>query len=219
MNNAYGDGGGPRAAFTLPPDQDELIKLAKCGDRQAYVELYQCYEKRLFLIIMKITKNPEDAEDILQESLMKAFVNLERFDCRSKFSTWLTRIAINSAFMMCRKRRSRLEMSIDRETDIGCLSEMQVADRAPNAEEYLQLTQRDHQVNVAILRLPDNLRVPLQTQLTEDLSVNELATVLGISVPATKSRLMRARGRVRDTLMGRMRQSVVVRDICTSARS
>ena len=214
MNSAYRDSRERWAEPTLRLNEEELIKRAKCGDRQAYVELYQRHERRLFFVIMKIIKNAEDAEDILQESLMKAFINLDGFNCRSAFSTWLTRIAINSAFMLCRKRRRRLEMSIDREADIGWLGELQVPDRAPNAEEYFEIAQRDHQVTVAILRLPENLRVPLQAQLADNLSIEELASVLGISVPAAKSRLMRARCRVRKTIMRMAQQRKTSSDAC-----
>ena len=179
------------------PNEEELVRLAKLGDGLAYSELCRRHARRVFLIVFRMTKNREDAEDVLQEALMKALVHLEGFDGRSAFSTWLTRIAINCALMLRRKTRSHFELSIDQDDQSDSSPAIQIADRTLSAEERLRITQRDRQVNRAIQRLPPSLRVPLELQIAEDLPVRELAIRLGISVPATKSRLLRARMRVR----------------------
>jgi RNA polymerase sigma factor (sigma-70 family) len=197
MQVAFSENLTTRNTSNRPPEEHELVRLAKGGDGLAYTELCRRYARRVFLIVFRITKNREDAEDVLQEALMKALIHLEGFDGRSAFSTWLTRIAINSALMLRRKRRNDFEFSIDHDNQADSNSAIQIADRTPSAEEHLRITQLDRQVHRAIQRLPSLLRVPLELQIAEDLPIRELAIRLGISVAATKSRLLRARRRVR----------------------
>jgi RNA polymerase sigma-70 factor (ECF subfamily) len=124
---------------------------------------------------------------------MKGLIHLRGFEGRSAFSTWLTRIAINGALMMRRKRGSRFDRSIESMGESGSLGEVNLADRTPSAEVQMDLYETNRQIHRAIQRLPWTLRGPLGLQISEDLPVKELANRLGISVPATKSRLMRAR--------------------------
>ncbi len=205
MANASGNKvGGTDELPTLHAEQ-VLIFLAKDGDRAAYTELYRLHAKTVFRTVFRITGNREDAEDVLQEASMKAFFHLKGFDGRSKFSTWLTRIAINSALMMRRKTRNRIEISIDQDYESGSGTTFQVPDQAPDPERRMHITERDIHLNRAVKRLSTTLQKPLELQLKLDLSLNELAVELGISVPATKSRLLRAREKVRGSLMGSMR--------------
>lgn len=176
--------------------EEALIIRAKSGDRAAYAELYRRHAKKAFHVVFRITKNREDAEDVLQEALVKALVHLKGFDGRSAFSTWLTRIAINVALMLRRKRKTHFEGSIERFEELGSSLDIQVPDLTPSAEDLMHKKERDRQVNRAIQRLPSILRLPIELQLSEELSVKELATRLGISVSATKSRLLRARNLV-----------------------
>src|ERR1700729_2627986 len=94
-------------------DHDLLIASAQAGQEWAFVELCTRYSRRVFNTIYGLTRNREDAEDALQDSMMRAFLHLKQFDGRSSFATWFTRIGINSALMILRKRRIRLETSID----------------------------------------------------------------------------------------------------------
>jgi RNA polymerase sigma-70 factor (ECF subfamily) len=205
MVNASGNNlGGTDALPTLHAEQ-VLILLAKDGDRAAYTELYRLHAKTVFRTVLRITGNREDAEDVLQEASMKALIHLKGFDGRSKFSTWLTRIAINSALMMRRKTRNRIEISIDQDYEPGSGATCQVPDQAPDPEYRMHIAEREIHLNRAVNRLSTKLRTPLELQLKLDLSLNELAAELGISVPATKSRLLRARQKVRGSLMGSMR--------------
>src|ERR1700733_10724049 len=89
-----------------------LVAAAKDGDRQAYAELCCRYSQRIFRTVLRITGNTADAEDTLQEALLKAYVHIGRFEGRSAFSTWLNRIAINSALMLLRKKRSHYVYSL-----------------------------------------------------------------------------------------------------------
>ena len=94
-------------------DEEMLIEAAQAGEEWAFVELCTRNSKRVFNTIYGVTKNREDAEDALQDSMMRAFLHLKQFDGRSSFATWFTRIGINSALMILRKRRIRLETSMD----------------------------------------------------------------------------------------------------------
>jgi RNA polymerase sigma-70 factor, ECF subfamily len=197
MKNAYRESSINEAVSNVPSDEEELVRLARTGDGLAYTELCRRHARRVFLIVLRITKNREDAEDVVQEALMKALVHLEGFDGRSAFSTWLTRIAINCALMLRRKRRNHFEFSIDHDDQSDSNAAIQIADRTPSAEERLRINQMDRRVHRAIQRLPSSLRVPLELQIAEDLPLRELAIRLGVSVPAIKSRLLRARMKVR----------------------
>ena len=197
MKNVYSESSSAGTTPNGQPDEEELVQLAKAGDGLAYTELCRRHARRVFLIVFRITKNREDAEDVLQEALMKALVHLDGFDGRSAFSTWLTRIAINCALMLRRKRRNHFEFSIDHDDQSDSNAAIQIADRTPSAEERLRINQMDRRVHRAIQRLPSSLRVPLELQIAEDLPIRELAIRLGVSVPAAKSRLLRARRRVR----------------------
>jgi len=176
--------------------EESLIILAKSGDRAAYGELYRRHAKMAFHVVLRMTKNRDDAEDVLQEALIKALVHLKGFDGRSAFSTWLTRIAINVALMMRRSKKSRFERSIDGIEEADSHGEIQVADLSPSAEVLLHWEETHRQIDRAIQRLPLTLRMPIELQFSEDLHVKEVAVRLGLSLPATKSRLLRARNLV-----------------------
>src|ERR1700727_3235791 len=90
-----------------------LVAAAKDGDHQAYTELCRRHSKQILRTILRITRDVADAEDTLQETLLKAYVHIGRFEGRSAFSSWLTRIAINSALMLSRKKRSHYVCSLE----------------------------------------------------------------------------------------------------------
>ena len=178
-------------------EEQSLLDLAKEGNKTAYAELYRRHAKRVYQIVFRMTRNHEDAEDVLQDAVMKAFIHLNGFEGRAAFSSWLTRIAINGVLMMRRKRMSHHESPIE---GVGGSDGIQIPGRAPDAEEQVVRSETVNQVRSAIERLPPVLRVPLQHQLAEDLPVKDLANKLGISVPATKSRLLRAKSLVRQSM-------------------
>ena len=151
------------------------------------------HAKNVYHVVFRMTKNREDTEDVLQETLMKAFIHLGGFEGRSAFSSWLTRIAINGVLMMRRKRRSHPESSIE---GVGGSDEIQIRDETPDTEQQILRKERIYRVRRAIQKLPPILRTPLQHHLAEELPLKDLASRLGISGPATKSRLLRARSLV-----------------------
>lgn len=179
----------PRPMFVGPTEQ-ELVRLAKLGDREAYAELYRRHSKMIYHVVFRMTGNREDTEDVLQDAAIKAFLHMNGFREQSAFSSWLTRIAINGVLMLRRKQNCRRAISTDASTGMG---ELQLPDTAANAEMRMQETERVNKIHQAIRRLPIILRVPLQLQISEELSVRDLAKRLGITVAATKTRLFRAR--------------------------
>lgn len=172
---------------------DLLVAAAQDGQEWAFVELCTRYSKRVFNTLYGVTKNREDAEDALQDSMMRAFLHLKQFDGRSSFATWFTRIGINSALMILRKRRVRLETSMDTTADEETWQTWQIADHSPTPEERYAGYERSHHLKKAICRLPDALRSVVELGQMEGHSMKQIARNMGISIPATKSRLARAK--------------------------
>lgn len=178
----------------------ELVRAAQHGSNAAFDELQVLYRQRLFRQIVAITGNREDAEDALQDALLRAFVKLQSFEGRSHFYTWLSRIAINSALMKIRKRRQRAEIAL--ECSIGAEGEplpLEVSDTALNPEQICDLRQRVQKTFSAIKRLEPSLRSVIQIGVAEGLSMEEIAQALYITEPAAKARLHRARRRLRSS--------------------
>ena len=180
-----------------PRNDQHLVLAARSGCRAAFNELWDLYSRRVYKTILSITNNAQDAEDALQDSFLRAFVALESFEGRASFYTWLTRIAINSALGILRKRRCRPETSLDstsqqEDENVGD----QLRDLAPNPEQIFGQQQRHAKLMQAIRKLPRDLREAVHVRLTEDCSVKEVAYRLNISQAAAKSRLYRARTRL-----------------------
>lgn len=175
----------------------EIVAAVRAGSSAAFDELQRLYSRRLFSTILRITKNREDAEDALQDTFLQAFVALPRFECRSSVYSWLTRIAINSALMMLRRRRTR------REANAVSLSEgcdgylpLEIVDKSSNPEQVCEVRQRCNRLVDAIQKLKPQLRAPIEIQLAHECSLKEIAEALKISLPAVKSRLYRARAQL-----------------------
>ncbi|WP_058189283.1 RNA polymerase sigma factor [Terracidiphilus gabretensis] len=191
-----------RGAEPHVPFSDELLVLAaQDGHEWAFTELCSRCSRRILIMLFKITKNHEDAEDVLQESILKAYVHFKNFNQASTFSTWLTRISLNSAFMMLRRRRVRPERSADEPADAGKnQSHWEIADRRANAEELFIDHENDVRLRTAISRLPTPYRQVIEIRQQTDGSLKEIAQRTGITVAATKSRMMRAKKALRASL-------------------
>jgi RNA polymerase sigma-70 factor, ECF subfamily len=180
----------------------ELLSMAKLGDSGAFVELSQLHSNRLLRRIYQITRNWHDAEDAVQDATLRAFSHLKDFQGKSSFSTWLTRIAINSALMILRKKRGCYEIPLESIDDSGNSYECwEVKSPAENPERRLERKEREELLRDAILRLPRVLREVVELQQARGYSIIEIAEALSISVPAVKSRLSRARMTLRTELL------------------
>jgi RNA polymerase sigma-70 factor (ECF subfamily) len=151
-------------------------------------------------LILRVTKNREDAEDALQDSILRAFRNLHQFDGRSSFATWFTRIGINSALMILRKQRIRQETSFGAEEDGETWDLCQIADHSPNPEQCFFKHQSARHLRSAIGGLPPTLRTIVESGPMEGRSMKEIARNMGITVPAAKSRLARAKAALRTSM-------------------
>ena len=171
---------------------EALVAAAKLRDHPAFVELWTRHSRTAFNVAYRITGNRDDAEDAIQDAWMKAYVHLGTFDGRARFSTWLTRIAINSALMILRRKRARSETSMEI-ADGDTWQHWEIADQTKNVEELYARHERVEHLRQAICRLHPTLRNVVEIRQSDDRSVKEVAELAGISVAATKSRLLRAR--------------------------
>jgi RNA polymerase sigma-70 factor (ECF subfamily) len=198
MNSIEQNGGALTLAHGKDKEVDLLLVLAACsGDSHAFVELSKPHSKRILLTLYRITRNWQDAEDALQEALMKAFLRLDSFQGKASFSTWFTSIAVNTALMLLRKRRGVLELAIDNTGEAGTYNGWDLQDSRDNPEQCFERQQRADLIQSGILQLPPGLRTVIELKLSRDLSNKEIAQCLGISLAATKSRLLRARAALR----------------------
>jgi len=172
----------------------ELVAASRAGSNAAFEELQSRHSRRLYRRIQSITRNHEDAEDALQETFLRAYLALDSFEGRSQFASWLTRIAINSALMVLRRRRTRAEVSLEPPSESGEPAQsIDVRDTALNPEQLYDLRQRSHCALSAIGKLNTNLRTPMTTWIEQECSVKEVARTLDLSLATVKARLHRAR--------------------------
>ena len=182
-------------------DETALVARAKAGDIAAFSELVKQYDRRVFRMAKQITQNDEDAEDVLQETFLKAYSHLDDFQGNSRFYTWLVRIAVNEALMKLRKRRSDRTVPLDDPIDTGedeLVREVAVWDENP--EERYSRDELGQILDEAIQSLKPAYRTVFVLRDIEELSIEETAEALNLSISAVKSRLLRARLQLREKL-------------------
>ena len=195
-----------------------LLAAAKQGQTEAFGALCEPLARKLVQSAQRITRNREDAEDALQDAFMSAFIHIKNFDGRSSFSTWLTRIAINSALMTLRKKRSSREIPIG-SGELGANGVgWDVPDPSANPEKLYAQREKQRILREAICELRPTIRQAVEIQLRE-LSMEETAGMIGVSVAAAKGRLFHGRRALRKAFRLRTNQhgrtySYVRRDGC-----
>jgi RNA polymerase sigma-70 factor (ECF subfamily) len=172
-----------------------LLRLPCSGNRQALDDLFVSSSAHLYRAAFRILSNPHDAEDAVQDSLLCAFRNLNQFHGRSRFSTWLYRIAINSSLMRLRKRKCRREFSLE---PVSTGEELVVPridplSDEPNPEEQCALVEQRKILSEALLKLPSLLRTAIELCDLEGLPTKDAAQRLGVSLSTMKARLFRSR--------------------------
>jgi RNA polymerase sigma factor (sigma-70 family) len=173
---------------------DRLVRAAQNGHSWAFDTLCERYERRIFRSALRITRNREDAEDSVQDALLSAFVHIRGFDGRSSFATWLTRIAINSALMILRKKRSSIEIASKDSHDAAAVEQsLEMPDHAPNPEKRYVQKEEVSALKEAIQALRPSLRDVVEIQQLQERSLRETAAAMRISIAATKSRLLHAK--------------------------
>lgn len=184
-------------------DETELLAALQAGDRTAFVRLVELYEGQVYNLALKLLHDEDEAEDVLQETFLNAYRGLATFEGRSKLSTWIYRIATNASLMRLRKNRGQaatvsLEESTDLEGWQPTLREL--IDWSGMPDEVLLSEEARRVMDEAVAALPESLRVVFVLRDIEDLSAAETGEILGLSIPAVKSRLHRARLKLRDRL-------------------
>ncbi len=178
-----------------------LVERVRQGDLEAFEQLMKQYDRKVFRIAQHITQNREDAEDIVQDTFLKAFTKLEQFQGNAKFYTWLVRIAVNESLMRLRKRRTSKTVSMDEDvqTEEGSIPR-DFADWSPNPEQNYRQSEMAEILRKNVQGLPPGFRAVFALRDIDGLSTEETAEALGLSVPAVKSRLLRARLQLRERL-------------------
>jgi RNA polymerase sigma-70 factor, ECF subfamily len=192
---------GMTIKFAGQVEEAALVLAAKRGDGQAFEILIERYQQRILAVVRRFTRIREDAEDIAQQSFQKAFVHLHRFEGKSRFSTWLTRIAINEALMFLRRGRGLREVSID---DLNGTEESEPGVKIPDSREdpetiFLQ-GERSRVLSAAMNRLTPGIRKAIELRDLGELSMEEAARVMGLSVAAVKGRVFHGRKKLHRVL-------------------
>ena len=176
---------------------EQLVRKSQEDDERAFGELVSRYESKVYSLALKMLRNPEDAEDVLQDTFLRAYRGIKSFKGNSTFSTWIYRITANSALMRLRKRQLptvSIDDADERETPIN------IADWAPGPVEQMLNQETQAAMTEAIEALPPEFRQVFVLRDVEELSNAEVAEILDLSVAAVKSRLHRARLKVRNRL-------------------
>ncbi len=197
-------------------DDLPLVDRILAGDAQAFEELVRRHKRRVYRVTIAITGNQEDAEEAMQETFLKAYQRLGDFQRASRFSTWLTRIAINEALQKRRQRRPTESLDEPVMTDEGVmpkqLEDWHDPERIYAKEEIRKIVEQ------AIQSLPPIYREAFVLRDVEGLTTEEAAEVVGVAIPAFKSRLLRARLMMREALAARFQRPPTLKSRIMHAR-
>src|SRR5271170_5313554 len=187
--------------------EDKLIRAGQRGDSQAVETLFRRYQRPLFQTALRVLGNTEDAEDALQDGLLSAYRNMKRFEGRSQFSTWLTRIVINAALMRRRSAKARPAVSLDeppREDELPIAERF--AAEGPNPEQVFASTQFRELISENLHELSPLLRTAFVLREVQGYTTGEAAKKLGVTENTLKARLWRARHQLAERLGRRLRR-------------
>lgn len=177
-----------------------LVTAAQAGETRAFDELVRRYQDKVFRLCFKILRNEDDAGEALQDAFLSAFKGLKNFKAESTFSTWLYRIATNASLMKVRRRREGHVSLEQSQSPDGSGEPMAIPDWSAQPLEELLDSETRAVMQEGVDRLGEDLRVVFVLRDVQELSNQEVAEVLKLSVPAVKSRLHRARLQLRDHL-------------------
>ena len=182
----------------VPDDPDfEIVERVRNGDTEAFEVLVRNHGRRVYRSLLGIVGSPEEAEDALQDAFFKAFQHLPHFEGRSRFSTWLVRIAINTGLQ---RVRSRKEFDrLDEEDEEFRPRNIQAWNETP--EDFYSREELRKLVEKEVMKLPVKYRVALMLRDLEELSTEEAAAALGLSIPGLKARVLRGRLMLRESMV------------------
>jgi RNA polymerase sigma-70 factor, ECF subfamily len=190
-------------------DEAGLVAQARLGDETAFTELAERYQRNIFRLAQNITQNREDAEDVLQETFLKAYQHLPEFEGHSKFYTWIVRIAVNESLMKLRKRKWDKTVWLDEPVTVGeDTVAREIAVWEDNPEQRYSQEELREILDKAVNGLAQPYRTVFALRDMEGLSTEETAEALDLTIPAVKSRLLRARLQLRDKLTAFFKKKV-----------
>jgi RNA polymerase sigma-70 factor (ECF subfamily) len=191
---------GVRTEHTLA-EEKQFVQRIQRGETELFYQLILPYERRVYAIASAIVRNEADAEDVVQEALLKAFKNLGQFRAESRFGTWLVQIAINEARMKHRKHHHDIMKPIDDlENEDGSYTPQNFADWREIPSEVLERKEVRMKLIAALASLAEKYREVFVLRDMQQMSTEDTATALGVSVAVIKTRLLRARLMLRDLL-------------------
>ncbi len=181
-------------------NEPELVTAAQSGDQNAFGALVESCYRPVFRLAVGIMRNREDAEDVVQDTMLKAYCNLGRFQGKSRFYTWVVRIAINEALMKIRIRQRGKEVSLDEPASEGSTVPREVQDWRNYPEKSYARKEVAEILEGALGALSPCLSAAFCLHNVDELCMKETAAKLGISMQGAKSRISRARSRLRKRL-------------------
>jgi len=193
---------------TAGPSDDVLVERARGKDEAAFEELVSRYEDKLYRLAMRFVRNETDAQEILQDAFLSAWRNLPTFEGRAQFGSWMYRVTVNAALMLLRSRNRHPEVAVD-DVEPTALNEAVIesgqmvrsnTDWSQQADEQIQSEELRRHIQTSVDALPEGLRTVFLLRDVEELSTEDTAELLGLSVPAVKTRLHRARLALREAI-------------------
>lgn len=193
---------GARAMIQQRRHTPRVEARATAAEESEAIKLMKNCDHRVYSLALRITRNHHDAEDARQETLLKAYRHIEQFEGRSRFTTWISRIAINEGLMTIRRRKDNRRVPLDEITEIATESDtlLQIRPPAENPEESFCRRQLRSVLDAAIAGLRPLHRDVFVLRTVDELSTSETAKILGVTVSAVKTRLRRARVELRSQL-------------------
>ena len=206
-----GKPGANLASFNDPAKQAALVAAAKGGDELAFEILVKHNQPKIFAVALRYTRVQEDAEDVAQRTFQKAFVYMHKFEGKSSFSTWLTRIAINEALLLLRRGRALREVRIDDSTSEETTLGLEVPDTSPDPEARYLRREEAQILAAAMRRLRSGMRRALELRELRELTAQQTARRMGLSVSAVKARVFHGRRKLGEAVRRYMRARRVSR--------
>jgi len=205
-SRAVDESNNPKVAsisLSVPGADDPLVTAAKAGDELAFENLVKRHQPKILALARRYTRIPEDAEDVVQQTFQKAFIYLPKFEGKASFSTWLTRIAINEALMLLRRRRALREVFVDdSSSDEGTVVALEISDTNPDPEAKYAQRERERILSGAIAKLRPALRAAIELHDLGELTTRETAHRMELSVSAVKARVFHGRRKLGEALRG-----------------
>ncbi|MDB5085088.1 MAG: polymerase sigma factor SigW [Bacilli bacterium] len=180
--------------------ESQIVRRVQSGDRLAFAELVELYKNRLFNLAHRMLGNKQDAEDVLQDTFLRAYANLASYNDHHKFSTWIYRIATNACIDRLRKRKADVSLDAEQEDAEGTDLYSRIASLGLTPEEEALHSETASELEQAIERLPASYRSVILLKYVHDLSLQEIADILQLPVSTIKTRIHRGREALRASL-------------------